>query len=151
MKLTKKKAKSLPRVTAYATAKRVKDCIRLLACSDKSHSSYRMNDLMKFFNARRNAYHTDPRMLDDVIYTPYGYEVSSSRDNRTSHPPTGDLLGITELKDAVSDRTEDTKQKRKSSKFDITANEAEIFMFSYGTVVIWGLTEPQEKRFLSSM
>ena len=110
-----------------------------------------MNDLMKFFNARRNAYHTDPRMLDDVIYTPYVYELSSSRDNRTSHPPTGDLLGITELRDAASDRTGDTKQKRKSSKFDVTANEAEIFMFSYGTVVIWGLTEPQEKRFLSSV
>jgi uncharacterized Rmd1/YagE family protein len=110
-----------------------------------------MNDLMKFFNARRNAYHTDPKMLDDVIYTPYVYELSSSRDNRpspASHPPTGDLLGITEFRDP---RNEDIKQKRKSSKFDVTANEAEIFMFSYGTVVIWGLTEPQEKRFLSSM
>ncbi len=106
---------------------------------------------MRFFNARRDAYHTDPKMLDNVIYTPYAYELASARDNRSSHPPTGDLLGIVELRDAVPDRIEDSKQRRKSSKFDITAKEAEIFMFSYGTVVIWGLTEVQEKRFLSSM
>jgi uncharacterized Rmd1/YagE family protein len=104
---------------------------------------------MKFFNARRNAYRTDAKMLDDVIYTPYAYEVSSSRDTRllpsASHPPTADLLGVEEL------RVEDSNQKRRSSKFDTTAKEAEIFMFSYGTVVIWGMTEAQERRFLSSM
>jgi len=105
---------------------------------------------MRFFNARRDAYHTDPKMLDDVIYTPYAYELAPARDSRSSpasHPPTGDLLGIGEPRDAIPD----SKQKRKSSKFDTTAKEAEIFMFSYGTVVIWGLTEVQEKRFISSM
>jgi len=30
-------------------------------------------------------------------------------------------------------------------------NEAEIFVFAYGTVVIWGMTEAQEKRFLASI
>ena len=108
-----------------------------------------MNDLMRFFNARRSAYHADPKTLDDVIYTPYAYEFSSFRDNRTSltdsNPPTGDLLGIAEL------GPDNGKRKRKSSKFDTTAREAEIFMFSYGTVVIWGMTEGQERRFLSSM
>jgi uncharacterized Rmd1/YagE family protein len=42
--------------------------------------------------------------------------------------------------------------KRKGSKWDTaTTGEAEIFLFSYGTVVIWGMTEQQEKRFLSSL
>lgn len=100
---------------------------------------------MKFFNARRSAYHTDPKMLDDVIYTPYAYEFSSSRTPTVAHPPTGDLLGLAEL------TVEDSHAKRKFSKFDTTAKEAEIFMFSYGTVVVWGMTEAQEKRFLSSM
>ena len=39
---------------------------------------------------------------------------------------------------------------RKKSKFSETTTEAEIFIFEYGTVVIWGMTEAQEKRFLSS-
>lgn len=111
---------------------------------------------MKFFNARRNAYHTDPKMIDDVIYTPYIYDPPTNHnDTRPSHvshhPPTGDLLGIPELREDGGEDEDDAKKKRKGSKFDTTAKEAEIFMFEYGTVVIWGMTEPQEKRFLTSM
>ncbi|KDR72594.1 hypothetical protein GALMADRAFT_252742 [Galerina marginata CBS 339.88] len=135
LKLTKKKAKSLPRVTAYATA-----------------SSYRMHDLMKFFNARRNAYHTDPKLIDDVIYTPYMYDPPpNTHENRQSRAPTGDLLGIPELREDAENEQEGIAKKRKSSKFDTTATEAEIFLFDYGTVVIWGMSEAQERRFLSSI
>ncbi|KAG2003312.1 hypothetical protein CC2G_003923 [Coprinopsis cinerea AmutBmut pab1-1] len=137
LKLTKKKAKSLPRVTAYATA-----------------SSYRMNDLMKFFVARKNAYHTNPKLIDEVIYTPYVYDPPLSAQDHSkpginSHAPTGDLLGIPELREEYD--TEDPPRKKSKSKFDTTATEAEIFLFPYGTVVIWGMTETQEKRFLSSI
>ncbi|KAH6900895.1 hypothetical protein BKA70DRAFT_1388749 [Coprinopsis sp. MPI-PUGE-AT-0042] len=116
LKLTKKKAKSLPRVTAYATA-----------------NSYRMNDLMKFFVARKSAYHTNPKLIDEVIYTPYVYDPPPSANCEKQF------------------RTEDRPAKKTKSKFDTTSPEAEIFLFPYGTVVIWGMTEPQEKRFLSSI
>jgi uncharacterized Rmd1/YagE family protein len=114
-----------------------------------------MNDLMKFFNARRNAYYTDPKLLDDVIYTPYVYDSPfMTQEDRSSHvsphPPTADLLGIPELKENAQNERIGSK-KKSSSKFDTAPKEAEIFMFSYGTVVIWGMTEAQEKRFLSSM
>ncbi|KAF9447145.1 DUF155-domain-containing protein [Macrolepiota fuliginosa MF-IS2] len=139
LRLTKKKAKSLPRVTAYATA-----------------GSYRMNELMKFFNARRNAYHAYPKLIDDVIYTPYIYEIqpknNDSRQPHSSSVPTGDLLGVPELRQETPDDDDRTvKKKKRRSFFDTTAHEAEIFMFQYGTVVIWGMTEAQEKRFLSSI
>lgn len=116
-------------------------------------SSYRMNDLMKFFVARKNAYHTNPKLIDDVIYTPYVYDSpsnlhDSSNPNSTSRAPTGDLLGIPEFREVDG---EQRPAKKPKSKFDTAAPEAEIFMFSYGTIVIWGMTEPQEKRFLSSM
>ena len=113
-----------------------------------------MNDLMKFFNARRKAYHTDPKLIDEVIYTPYVYDpppnLHGSWRPSTHSAPTGDLLGIPELREhGESENVRVTTKK--SSKFDTTASEAEIFMFGYGTIVIWGMTEPQEKRFLSSM
>ncbi|KAH9897036.1 DUF155-domain-containing protein [Cubamyces lactineus] len=139
LRLTKKKAKSLPRVTAYATS-----------------SSYRFPELMKFFNARRNSYHTNPRVIVDVIYTPYVYEPPSSYDQPATQSRvhfqnegreqsrTGDLLGVPELAPGTG------KGKRKS-KFAEAPTEAEIFIFEYGTVVIWGMTEAQEKRFLSSL
>ncbi|KAF8218513.1 DUF155-domain-containing protein [Tricholoma matsutake] len=134
LRLTKKKAKSLPRVTGYATA-----------------SSYRMHDLMKFFNARRSAYHTNPKLIDEVIYTPYVYDSQDAPTSQPeSHAATGDLLGIPELRENEDDEHTITK-KRRRSKFDTTATEAEIFLFDYGTVVIWGMTEAQEKRFLTSI
>ncbi|KAK7046652.1 DUF155 domain-containing protein [Favolaschia claudopus] len=141
LKLTKKKAKSLPRVTAYATA-----------------SSYRMGPLMEFLNARRTAYHTNPKLIEECIYTPYAFRPSTSGDrnppNKHSRArgPTGDLLGIPELRHEDSEEAADPEEPaKKRSKFDTTTGEAEIFLFEYGTVVIWGMTEPQERRFLSSI
>ncbi|KAH7915051.1 hypothetical protein BJ138DRAFT_1142512 [Hygrophoropsis aurantiaca] len=140
LRLTKKKAKSLPRVTAYATA-----------------DSYRLDDLMKFFNARRTAYHTDPKLIDEVLYTPYVYEPSSGSEQRQalakSYNQTGDLLGVPELNAPVSEAEDNNNapMKRKKGRFDAVPTEAEIFLFNYGTVVIWGMTEPQEKRFLTSI
>jgi len=116
-----------------------------------------MQDLMKFFNARRNAYHTNPKLIDEVIYTPYIYDPPSNPQSRPArvgpHAPVGDLLGIPELReDQLQDNSEERSVKqRKRSKFDTTATGAEIFLFDYGTVVIWGMTEQQERRFLSSM
>ncbi|KZT28104.1 DUF155-domain-containing protein [Neolentinus lepideus HHB14362 ss-1] len=152
MRLTKKKAKALPRVTAYATC-----------------SSYRLPDLMKFFKARRESYHTNPRLIDEVIYTPYVYEPPSSSSIDQNHARTqteveGDLLGVPELVNPPAASNPDAngqdgdvnmltiKQKRKrSSKWFEPPTQAEIYIFEYGTVVIWGMTEAEEKRFLSSI
>ena len=72
-----------------------------------------------------------------------------------SETVTGDLLGVPELaaSDGVVTATPPTPTvKRKGSKWDVVGTgDAEIFLFSYGTVVIWGMTEQQEKRFLSSL
>jgi len=135
LKLTKKKAKSLPRVTAYATAQ-----------------SYLLPDLMKFFNARRVAYQTDAKIIDDVIYTPYAYEPSANAGVQPKRSDqTGDLLGIPELYPPTSDAASAYPTKKKRSKFHAVPTEAEIFVFSYGTVVIWGMSEAQEKRFLATI
>lgn len=119
-------------------------------------------------------YHTNPRIIDDVIYTPYAYGPPGSRHvhfssqtQQTDSPPPpteGDLLGVPELAPGESVNNDadvstgphvgeelGAQQKRKKSKFSEVPAEAEIFLFQYGTVVIWGMTEAEEKRFLSSM
>jgi uncharacterized Rmd1/YagE family protein len=164
---------------------------------------------MRFFNARRTAYHTNPRKIDEVIYTTYSYgpaeQPHTAETNGDNNPPTtgrgtggggggrggtgttpsvrwrsagsdgettattavessdltshagtttGDLLGIPELatSDTVAGVSPPATKRKGSSKWDTTSiGEAEIFLFSYGTVVIWGMTEQQEKRFLSSL
>ena len=130
---------------------------------------------MKFFQARKSAYHTQPRFVDDVLYTTYSYKSlspqeishtqSSSVRDTTDYGQTkvGDLLGAPDIviRDPASnentsnlnDVTTSTPRTRKRRKpFDAGGGQdAEIFMFEYGTVVIWGMTESEERRFLSSM
>jgi uncharacterized Rmd1/YagE family protein len=164
---------------------------------------------MKFFNARRSAYRTNPRQVDDVIYcirhTPNTPDPPAASPDENNAPPSGgrlggiggcgpqrgpasvkwcssgldgettatavetpnwevghtgapaptpagDLLGVPEL--AIIETTmtatpPTATAKRKGSKWDMVGTgDAEIYMFSYGTVVIWSMMEQQEKRFL---
>ena len=124
----------MPRVTAYCTA-----------------TSYNLSDLLKFFAARRNSNKTQARRIDNAIYTPYSYQdlASSGTFVPITAAAEGDLLGVPELRD-------NGKKKRqrfdpKSGAEDDANDGAEIFLFEYGAVVLWGMTEQQEKRFLSSM
>jgi uncharacterized Rmd1/YagE family protein len=115
---------------------------------------------MRFLHARQTAYHTNPKLIDEVIYTTYVYESpppgpgdgqrTRTKSKLPSHHATGDLLGIPELHAGEGENSNNSRSKMKG-KFDTSLTEAEIFLFNYGTVVIWGMTESQEKRFLSSM
>ena len=119
-----------------------------------------MTDLMKFFQARKGAYHTSPRMIDDVLYTTYSYDTSTApSQSRTLPPPpqdtakVGNLLNAPDIPIGHAQSSDDVTRKRKDKKrFDAGGGkDAEIFLFQYGTVVVWGMTEAEEKRFLSSM
>ena len=108
---------------------------------------------MKFLNARRTSYHTDPRLFDDVIYTPYRYvpvnQGLSVSDRSGSHTKTGDLLGVAELVDSAGLDNDKSKKTRSFSQTVDTSSD--IFLFEYGTIVIWGMSEAQERRFLTSL
>ena len=133
-----------------------------------------MSDLMKFFQARKTAYQTHPRLIEEVLYTTYSYSlapvdapsklkspVKNTSDTVPSQPKVGDLLGMSEGTEgevlrAGTEQSLDidakVKMDKRRRKFDAGGGtNAEIFMFEYGTVVIWGMTESEEKRFLSSM
>ena len=67
----------------------------------------------------------------------------------------GDLLGLGE-EHQRSDSEEGTRQDRRgkgriSDLLGDTPEVADVFIFKYGTVVIWGMTEEEEQRFLLSM
>ncbi|GAB1522365.1 sporulation protein rmd1 [Rhizoctonia solani] len=155
-KLTKKEKSKLPRVTAYCTAQ-----------------SYKMDDLMKFFLARKSAYHTAPQLFDEVLYTPYSYDSKSPTEQYRHKPVTseGDLLGVPEL--APADNLSVASPELYTPQLDTHTSpeiytspngkhlgvkpwveeptQPEVFLFAYGTVVLWGMTEAQERRFLTSL
>lgn len=106
------------------------------------YSSFDLAGLKKFFHARQSAYHTDARMIDNAIYTPYRYDEAPTSSKRND-PPLGTLVDIEEPR---------SSRRKGKSKFLVPPDHlADIFVFVYGVIVIWGMTEPQEKRFLSSM
>ncbi|PVG03193.1 DUF155-domain-containing protein, partial [Serendipita vermifera] len=149
LKLTKKAIKLLPRVTAHCTA-----------------SAYDFDELLKFLKARRTTYQTDPRLIEDVIYTPYSYKHapqkikrprSNSRASRSrpSSPVTGDLLGLgDEVNGPENEGASSIDRRGKGRLRELsgdTPDLAEVFIFKYGTVVVWGMSEEEEQRFLASI
>ncbi|KAG8829522.1 hypothetical protein FRC18_009247 [Serendipita sp. 400] len=159
LKLTKKAIQMLPRVTAYCTA-------RHGSHSDPS-SSYNFEELLKFLKARKSTYETDARVLDDALYTPYSYKNapqkprrpgSTTRGSRSrpSSPAMGNLLNLGEdentLEESRWSRSERFGKGRIRGLLSDTAEDlADIFIFKYGTVVIWNMSEEDEQRFLSSI
>ncbi|RJE22251.1 sporulation protein RMD1 [Aspergillus sclerotialis] len=64
---------------------------------------------------------------------------------------------LIDLRDPESDQhamegnTEAVSQAEEIQDFDTTIHTPEIFLFDYGTVVIWGMSPAQESRFLSDI
>ncbi|KAG0251725.1 hypothetical protein BG011_007422 [Mortierella polycephala] len=109
----------LPRVIAYCTA-----------------SAYRMDDLFNYLQSRKIANNAAPKLLDECIYTPYSYNV-------TSKPPTtGDHLGLDEAT---------TYESRHQAQQQLKESTPEVFYFDYGVVVIWGMSEKEESRLLQEL
>lgn len=131
-----------------------------------------MDDLMKFFLARKSAYHTAPQLFDEVLYTPYSYDSKPSVDHAKakSSSNSGDLLGVPELapaNDVASPELYTSHLDTQSSpelyppqhgnKYNAVTpwteepTQPEVFLFAYGTVVLWGMSEAEERRFLTSL
>lgn len=134
--------------------------------SNKAHdrdSTYNFGNLLKFLKARKLTYQTDPRMLDDVIYTTYTYKNAPQRTrrpgstNRSSRPRApspamGDLLGLDESSTNTQDESlRNDREGRLWNSLGDSSHISDIFIFKYGTVVIWGMTEEEEERFLASL
>ncbi|KFH48885.1 Sporulation protein-like protein [Hapsidospora chrysogenum ATCC 11550] len=71
-----------------------------------------------------------------------GYADSARVDTGNLH--TDELLGPSLVEDdrPIADSIPD---------FDVTVHTPEVFLFDYGVVVIWGMSESQEKRFLKDI
>lgn len=66
----------------------------------------------------------------------------------------GDLLGLGEENHRSEEEGGRPDRRGKGRIHDLlgdTPEIADVFIFKYGTVVIWGMTEEEEQRFLLSM
>lgn len=109
---------------------------------------------MKFFRARKSAYRTAVRRLDEAIYTPYTYELSKSNVQVTSEAPsTRDPTNHPEITVSHLDVSESGENgdlappadipspqiKQKPSRFhnQQAEGESDVFLFEYGVTAIY--------------
>ncbi|PHH82099.1 hypothetical protein CDD82_6985 [Ophiocordyceps australis] len=108
----------LPRVTAYCTANR-----------------YHMDGLMRFLKSRGKTRGANPKLIDECIYTPY-----ASKDTQP----------LADASNAASAAPQDDVRQAEpvSPDFDTQVHTPEVFLFDYGVVVVWGMSEGQEAKLL---
>ncbi|KAM4054672.1 ACR, yagE family protein [Hirsutella rhossiliensis] len=153
-RLGKSDRSRLPRVTAYCTANR-----------------YDMDGLMRFLKGRGKARGANPKRIDECIYTPYAY----TKPAQVAHPPSlrtqprrhstggGSFDDDAHLQAARADLRDSSDEGLLLSSvaeevpvhapddlpdFDVQVHTPEVFLFDYGVIVVWGMLESQEARFL---
>ncbi|RDA92978.1 hypothetical protein CP533_5545 [Ophiocordyceps camponoti-saundersi (nom. inval.)] len=132
----------LPRVTAYCTANR-----------------YDMDGLMRFFKGRGKTRGANPKLIDECIYTPYSYVhgPDSLRSPLRRHSTGGESFSSEALRhtappdgyhDASAASADDLPPLEPTPELDVQVHTPEAFLFDYGVIVVWGMTEAHEARFL---
>ena len=160
-RLGKEDRARLPRVTAYCTA-----------------GSYRMPELMRYLKARSRDRGAAPKLFDECLYTPYTYAAVRPREETPADGPhprrysdsvvevaseqnRNALIDLAQNGGDIESR-EHFSQTASSSfepetvdatvedhqALDIEVHTPEVFLFGYGTVVIWGMSLREELRFL---
>ncbi|KAF2144065.1 uncharacterized protein K452DRAFT_316823 [Aplosporella prunicola CBS 121167] len=173
-RLGKEDRERLPRVTAYCTASsyRLEDMMRYLKGKTKSKGAapklfdeciYTPYNYGKSFVDSQQGFESEPPRLVERRHSDSAVEVEGNTEQRR-----GDLIdlhtqgGDTSLDagegsvhmtndDAIDISRDSQSSRRDSIDFDTHVHTPEVFLFNYGTVVIWGMTLQQELRFLKEI
>lgn len=158
----------IPRVTAYCTANsyRLEGVVKFLKSRAKTRGAnpklfdecvyspfdYQYEEKQKgsrFFTAAGGNGHHE-RRTSERRYSDSAVEVEDNTKSRRE-----DLIDFNEEPgrpgDVSSEHAVSTPQSEEAFEIDTTIHTPEIFLFDYGTVVIWGMTPAHESRFLSDI
>jgi len=169
-RLGKSDRDKLPRVTAYCTAssyrldglmKYLKGRGRARGANPKQfdeciYTPYNYGR-SKSASTQTNPTEPDPTNLEEQEsespsnherrYSDSALEVEENRHQRRE-----DLIDLsTSAGDTTLDNGSSSTSTPPSLDFDTKVHTPEVFLFDYGTVVIWGMTLPQETRFLTEL
>ncbi|KAJ2158226.1 sporulation protein rmd1 [Coemansia sp. RSA 552] len=97
-------------------------------------SSYTITQLFKWIQSRKAQNDTAPKLLDECIYSPFVYAPS-------------EVIAISMEDPLVDDGTRHAAEFYES----YVPIKSEVFIFDYGVVVIWGMTEQHEREFLQEL
>lgn len=175
-RLGKDDRKRLPRVTAYSTANAYKldDLMKFLRGRGRARGAAPKLFDECIYTPYRYPKENKPRAMNlgsrgESQYVNDGIErrhadseieIEENTNNRReepidirSGPGPGSVDGGDEA--ASSPASEETEQAGDvvptNPEFDTQVHTPEVFLFDYGTVVVWGMTEKEEERFLNDI
>ncbi|KAJ1740580.1 sporulation protein rmd1 [Coemansia sp. RSA 989] len=96
-------------------------------------SSYTMTQLFKWIESRKGQNDTAPKLLDECIYSPFVYGPSEA------------------ITINMEENLIDAERHNVEFYETYVPIKSEVFLFDYGVVVIWGMTEQHEKEFLREL
>lgn len=155
----------IPRVTAYCTANsyRLEGVIKFLKSRSKTrganpklydecvYSAFdyqyedKQNEIRLFQDPSGNGYQERRPGPNERRYSDSAVEVEDNKKSRRD-----DLIDLHEESGHSLDQTEQAVSHA-TPGIDTTIHTPEVFLFDYGTVVIWGMSPAQESRFLSDI
>lgn len=146
-RLGKADRERLPRVTAYCTA-----------------NGYRLEAMMRWLKSRKARQKgASPKQFDECIYSPYNYHMPRRNSSEAlvmlseaEASPMAPGLRERRFSDSAIDVDETASHgaspnDKKDPDFDTHVDTPEVFLFQYGTVVIWGMSLVEERSFLEEI
>lgn len=151
----------LPRVSAYCTA-----------------NSYRLDGVFKFLKSRSKTRGANPKLFDECVYSRFDYKheekqkfgtdsnnVDADNTHTIERAPrerrfSDSAVEVNDQREELIDLHDHNAHQQNSNEepvlenapdIDTTIEAPEVFLFDYGTVVIWGMSPAQESRFLSDI
>ncbi|RKP39768.1 hypothetical protein BJ085DRAFT_2067, partial [Dimargaris cristalligena] len=112
---------TLPRVTAYCTA-----------------TSYDLKAVFRYLQSRKESRQSAPKLMDECLYSPFTFKQRSI--------PIGNP---TSTRNAECDNLVDLSP----DYFDLIKDHltSEVFVFDYGVIVFWAMTQEEEKQTLREL
>ena len=180
-RLGKSDRDKLPRVTAYCTASsyRLEGLMRYLKSKGRTRGAnpkqfdeciYTPYNYGRSRTSRQRYPSEDTALADDqepemISNHERRYSDSALEFDENKHQRREDLIDLStsagdtaldNVDSPIPDDTIDLTQQEQSHAvtsldFDTTVHIPEVFLFEYGTVVIWGMTLQQEERFLKEI
>ncbi|KAJ1988963.1 sporulation protein rmd1 [Dimargaris cristalligena] len=147
---------TLPRVTAYCTA-----------------TSYDLKAVFRYLQSRKESRQSAPKLMDECLYSPFTFKQrsipignpTSTRNaecdnlvdlSPSTTPREGLKLSTSVTYDTMSPEMaarKDSGTDNQSDYFDLIKDHltSEVFVFDYGVIVFWAMTQEEEKQTLREL
>jgi uncharacterized Rmd1/YagE family protein len=107
-----------------------------------------MEGLLRYLKARAATRGAVPKKFDECIFTPYSYTHKQAQGHQTETLIDLEEQDAAKMPEDEDDISDDRSLMNFVEQQNRAIRSADVLLFQYGVVVIWGMSQEDEKRFL---